>query len=65
LGLVCQSKSFSASANPIIYHGATPVIIDSEAETWNMCPNALTDTLESFEKDGRIARLKAIILVHL
>jgi dTDP-4-amino-4,6-dideoxygalactose transaminase len=61
----CQSKTFSASANPIVYQGAIPVFIDSEADTWNMCPDALADALETFEKDGRIAKLKAIIPVHL
>jgi dTDP-4-amino-4,6-dideoxygalactose transaminase len=61
----CQSKTFSASANPIVYQGAIPVFIDSEADTWNMCPEALADALDTFEKDGRIAKLKAIIPVHL
>ena len=63
--VICQSKTFSASANPIVYQLAIPVFIDSEADTWNMCPDALADALETFEKDGRIARLKAIIPVHL
>jgi dTDP-4-amino-4,6-dideoxygalactose transaminase len=36
--VLCQSMTFSASANPIAYQGATPVFIDSERETWNMCP---------------------------
>src|SRR4051812_42474604 len=39
--VICQSFTFSASANPILYQGATPVFIDSESETWNMCPIAL------------------------
>jgi len=36
--VICQSMTFSASANPIMYLGATPIFIDSEPETWNMCP---------------------------
>src|SRR6187431_338996 len=36
--VICQSFTFSASANPILYQGAIPVFIDSEMETWNMCP---------------------------
>ena len=37
----CQSLTFSASANPVVYCGAKPVFIDSERETWNMDPAAL------------------------
>ena len=61
--VICQSKTFSASANPIVYQGATPVFVDSESDTWNMCP----DTLEEAIKD-RMAKGKmpaAIIAVHL
>jgi len=61
--VICQSMTFSASANPIAYCGATPVFIDSEKETWNMCPEALQEAIE-----GRIAKgkkPKAIIVVHL
>ncbi|TEB43658.1 aminotransferase class I/II-fold pyridoxal phosphate-dependent enzyme [Flavobacterium circumlabens] len=61
--VICQSMTFSASANPILYQKATPVFIDSEAETWNICP----ETLEIAIKD-RIAKgkkPKAIIAVHL
>ncbi len=61
--VICQSMTFSASANPIKYLSATPVFVDSETDTWNMCP----DTLETAIKD-RIAkgkRPKAIIPVHL
>src|SRR5689334_6413003 len=36
--VICQSMTFSASANPIMYLGATPVFVDSEPETWNICP---------------------------
>ncbi|WP_461587173.1 DegT/DnrJ/EryC1/StrS family aminotransferase [Winogradskyella sp.] len=61
--VICQSKTFSASANPIIYQGATPIFVDSECDTWNICP----DLLETAIKD-RIAKgkkPKAIIAVHL
>jgi len=61
--VICQSKTFSASANPIVYQGATPIFVDSEKETWNICP----DQLEIAIKD-RIAKgnkPKAIIAVHL
>jgi dTDP-4-amino-4,6-dideoxygalactose transaminase len=56
----CQSLTFSATANPIIYQNATPVFIDSNYETWNMDPNALE---EAFEKYGD--RVKAVLVVHL
>src|ERR1700744_811000 len=36
--VICQSMTFSASANPIAYMGATPVFVDSEPDTWNMSP---------------------------
>ena len=54
----CQSLTFSASANPIIYEGATPVFIDSESDTWNMDPNALRKAFEKYTP-------KAVIVVHL
>lgn len=61
--VLCQSFTFSASANPILYQGATPVFIDSERDTWNMCPElleiAIKDRIEKFKKP------KAIIVVHL
>lgn len=63
--VICQSKTFSASANPIIYQGATPVFIDSEEETWNMCPKALAFALEELNRKGEIKKVKAIIPVHL
>ncbi|EKS8354132.1 aminotransferase class I/II-fold pyridoxal phosphate-dependent enzyme [Bacillus cereus] len=55
----CQTLTFSATANPIIYQNATPVFIDSDYETWNMCPEALE---EAFEKYPNV---KAVIVVHL
>ncbi|MDX1463199.1 MAG: DegT/DnrJ/EryC1/StrS family aminotransferase [Marinirhabdus sp.] len=61
--VLCQSFTFSASANPIIYQGATPIFIDSEPETWNMCPIRLEEAIEDRIKKGK--RPKAIIAVHL
>ena len=59
----CQSITFSASANPIIYQGAIPVFIDSESTTWNMDPVLLRTALQDFSKLGKLP--KAIIPVHL
>ena len=61
--VICQSMTFSASANPIMYLGATPVFIDSESETWNMCPKALEEAILDRISKGR--KPKAIIAVHL
>ena len=62
--VVCQSMTFSASANPIVYQGATPVFVDSERETWNMDPNLLDDAIKDrIAKTGR--KPKAIIPVYL
>ena len=61
--VLCSSFTFSASANPIVYQGAKPIFIDSEMDSWNMCPEylemAIKDRIENGEKP------KAIILVHL
>ncbi len=59
----CQSITFSASANPIVYQGATPVFIDSELDTWNMDPFLLRKALEEANLNGKLP--KAIIPVHL
>jgi len=61
--VLCQSMTFSASANPIVYQGAIPVFIDSEPDTWNMDPNALEDALKKLSQEGKKA--KAIVPVHL
>lgn len=61
--VICQSMTFSASANPIVYQGATPIFIDSEAETWNLCPNALEEAIKDRISKGK--KPKAIIAVHL
>ncbi len=61
--VICQSMTFSASANPIAYCGATPVFVDSEPETWNMCPAGLRQAIGDRIKKGK--KPKAIIVVHL
>jgi dTDP-4-amino-4,6-dideoxygalactose transaminase len=61
--VICQSMTFSASANPIAYQGAIPVFIDSEKETWNMCPIALKEAVVDRMAKGK--KPKAIIVVHL
>ncbi|MCR5861713.1 aminotransferase class I/II-fold pyridoxal phosphate-dependent enzyme [Flavobacterium sp. J372] len=61
--VICQSMTFSASANPIKYLGATPVFIDSEETTWNICPIALEEAIKDRIAKGK--KPKAIIAVHL
>ena len=61
--VICQSKTFSASANPIVYQGAIPVFVDSERETWNMCPVQLEIAIKDRIAKGQ--KPKAIIAVHL
>jgi len=61
--VLCQSMTFSASANPILYQGAIPVFIDSESQTWNLCPVALEQAIVSEIAKGK--KPKAIIAVHL
>lgn len=59
----CSTFTFVASANPIRYVGATPVFIDSEPTTWNLCPIALEDALRDRQNKGKLP--KALLLVHL
>jgi dTDP-4-amino-4,6-dideoxygalactose transaminase len=61
--VICQSFTFSASANPILYQGAVPVFIDSESDTWNLCPFALEEAIKDRIAHG--SKPKAIIAVHL
>ena len=61
--VICQSMTFSASANPIIYQGATPIFVDSESETWNLCPKYLEESIKDRIAKGK--KPKAIIVVHL
>jgi dTDP-4-amino-4,6-dideoxygalactose transaminase len=61
--VLCQSFTFSASANPIVYQGATPVFIDSERDTWNMDPQLTEEAIRHYIAKGK--KPKAIIPVHL
>ncbi|MFN3801577.1 DegT/DnrJ/EryC1/StrS family aminotransferase [Belliella pelovolcani] len=61
--VICQSFTFCASANPITYLGATPIFVDSEPETWNMCPHALEEAIKDRVALG--IKPKAIIVVDL
>lgn len=62
--VICQSFTFAASANPIVYQGATPVFVDSEPGTWNMDPELLRQAIEDrLRATGKLP--KAIIPVHL
>ncbi len=61
--VICQSMTFSASANPIAYQGAVPIFVDSEPETWNICPVALEEAIQDRISKGK--KPKAIVAVHL
>lgn len=59
----CQSLTFSATANPILYEKAVPVFIDSDEDSWNMDPVLLEKAFEKYKKEGKLP--KAVIVVHL
>jgi dTDP-4-amino-4,6-dideoxygalactose transaminase len=61
--VLCQSMTFSASANPILYLGAIPVFIDSEIDTWNLCPIALEEAI--LDRIAKGKKPKVIVAVHL
>lgn len=61
--VLCSSFTFSASANPIVYQKATPIFVDSDRDTWNMCPELLEKTIIDRMQKGK--KPKACILVHL
>ncbi|MBF4517606.1 aminotransferase class I/II-fold pyridoxal phosphate-dependent enzyme [Flavobacterium sp. ANB] len=61
--VICQTMTFSASANPILYQGAIPVFVDSEPETWNISPEFLETAIKDRIEKGK--KPKAIITVHL
>ena len=63
--VLVQSFTFCASVNPIEYLGGKPVFIDSENETWNMCPRALKEALSHFKQKDELDKVKAILPVHL
>ncbi|MGE0078228.1 MAG: DegT/DnrJ/EryC1/StrS family aminotransferase [Bacteroidales bacterium] len=61
--VICQSFTFSATANPIAYQGATPVFVDSEPDTWNIDPELLETAIKDRIRKGK--KPKAIFVVHL
>lgn len=61
--VICQSMTFSASANPIAYQGAIPVFVDSETETWNICPVSLEEAI--LDRIAKGKKPKAVVAVHL
>lgn len=61
--VICSSFTFSASVNPIRYQKAIPIFVDSESDTWNMCPELLEEAIKDRISKGK--KPKAIILVHL
>lgn len=61
--VICQSFTFSATANPIVYVGAKPIFVDSEPDTWNMSPEYLEEAIKDRIANG--VKPKAIIVVHL
>ncbi len=61
--VICSSFTFSASVNPIKYLGANPIFIDSDKESWNMCPELFTKAIKDGIKNNK--KPKAIVLVHL
>ncbi len=61
--VLCQSMTFAASANPIVYLGAKPIFVDSERETWNICPRQLEIAIK--DKIAKGKKPKAIVAVHL
>lgn len=63
--ILVQSFTFCGSANPITYDGAVPIFIDSEEDTWNMSPEALSMALKAIESRGELHKVKAIMPVHL
>lgn len=61
--VICQSFTFCGTTNPVQYLGATPIMIDSEPDTWNMCPQAMKEAIDDRISKGK--KPKAILAVHL
>lgn len=61
--VICQSKTFVASVNPVLYLGATPVLVDSETKTWNMCPEILEKAIKDRIHQGK--KPKAVIAINI
>jgi dTDP-4-amino-4,6-dideoxygalactose transaminase len=63
--VIGSSFTFSATVNPIAYLGATPVLVDSERETWNMDPELLEEAIQAERRKDQGERIKAIVVAHL
>ncbi len=61
--VICQSFTFCGTANPVAYLGAIPIFVDSERESWNICPERLETAIKDRISKGK--KPKAIIIVHL
>lgn len=61
--VICQTSTFAATAFPILYQKAIPIFVDSEKDTWNMCPDLLEETIKNRISKGK--KPKAIIFVNL
>ena len=61
--VICQTFTFAASANPVVYLGATPVFVDSDPDTWNIDPELLEKAIQDRLSLGKI--IKAIVVVNL
>ncbi len=63
--VIGSSFTFSATVNPIAYLGATPVLVDSEPDTWNMDPKLLEQAIQVESRKSKVERIKAIVVAHL
>lgn len=61
--VIVSSFTFSATVNPIVYLGATPILVDSERKSWNMSPDLLEEAIKDRLSKGK--KPKAIVIVHL
>ncbi len=61
--VLCQSFTFCGTTNPILYLGATPIMVDSEPDTWNICPQSLKEAYQDRVRQGKTP--KALLTVHL
>lgn len=63
--VIASTFTFSATVNPITYVGATPILVDSEPDSWNMDPDLLEEAIKDKRQKAKDKRIKAIIVVHL
>lgn len=61
--VICPTFTFSATANPILYQGATPVFVDSDTSTWNLSVDETRRAIEDRLSQGK--KPKALVIVHL